>query len=324
MKKKMINKVTLEGVLYQHDLEEKVTSPNSKNPGTHYITGSIDIATDDAMTNIVTVYYTYVTSTTSSGKVNQTFVTLSNILDGTYKTYMEDPSNAVKLRADTSLGLNEFYTKDKNTGEEVLVSQMRNIGGFVSTTQFLNKEEQRNEFRCDMVITKATHVDENEEMGTPEKLTIGGVIFDFRNQILPVEFTVTDPSGITYFMNEDISATNPFVTQVWGPEVNATIVKRTVISSAFGGDEVKETKRTRREFVVAHAAEEPYTWDDEEFITAEELKKCMADRETTLATLKKRRADWEAAKAAAAATPSAFGSTSTTKADAGTIPEFKF
>lgn len=322
MKKKMINKVTLEGVLYQHDLEEKVTGSNSKNPGTHYIAGSIDIATDDAMTNIITVYYTYVTSTTSRGKVNQTFVTLRNILDGTYKTYMEDPSNAVKLRADTSLGLNEFYTKDKNTDEEVLVSQMRNIGGFVSTTQFLNKEEQRNEFRCDMVITKAVHVDENEEADTPEKLTIGGVIFDFRNQILPVEFTVTNPDGINYFMNEDISATNPFVTQVWGPEVNSTIVKRTVVPAAFGGDEVKETKRTRREFLVGHAAEVPYIWDDESFITADELKKCMADRETTLASLKKRRAEWEAQKAAAAATPSAFGFK--TSEAATEIPEFKF
>lgn len=322
MKKKMVNKVTLEGVLYQHDLEEKVTGPNSKNPGTHYIAGSIDVATDDAMTNIVTIYYSYVVSTTSKGAVNKTFVTLNNILEGTYKTYMDDPDNAVKVRVDTSIGLNEFYTKDKNTGEEVLVSQMRNMGGFVQTTQFLNNEDQRNEFRCDMVITKAVHVDENEEAGTPEKLTLGGVIFDFRNQILPVEFTVTSPEGISYFMNEDISGTNPFVTQVWGPEVNSTIVKKTVITSAFGGDEVKETKKTRREFLVTHAAENPYVWDDESFITAEELKKCMGDRETTLAALKKRREEWEAQKAATDSTASAFKAAEVAANSA--IPEFKF
>lgn len=323
MKKKFINKVTLQGILYQHDLEEKVTGPNSKKPGTHYIAGSVDIATDDALTNIVTVYYSYVVPTTSSGGVNKTYVVLDNILNGTYKTYMDDPSNAVKVKVDTSIGLNEFYTDDKNTGEEVLVSQMRNIGGFISTIQYLATEDQRNEFRCDMIITRVAHTEANEETDTPEKVTIGGAIFDFRNQLLPVEFPVTIREGIDYFLSQDISNANPFVTQVSGSEINSTIVKKTVISSAFGGDEVKETKRTRREFLVTHSAAEPYVWDDESFLTAEDLTKCMADRETTLATLKKNRADYKARKATEA---SAFGATapSASAVAATTVPEFKF
>ena len=40
----------------------------SKNPGTPFITGTISIATDDAMTNIVPVHFTYVTATFGSGK----------------------------------------------------------------------------------------------------------------------------------------------------------------------------------------------------------------------------------------------------------------
>lgn len=324
MKKKFVNQVTLEGVLYQHDLEEKVTGPNSKNPGTHYIAGSIDIATDDAMTNVVTVYYTYVTATTSNGGTNRTYGVLENILNGTYKTYMEDPEHAVKLTANTSIGLNEFYTEDKNTGEETLVSQMRNIGGFLGTTTYLNSEERRNEFKCDMVVTKMTYTEANEETGATEKATIGGVIFDFRNQILPVEFTVTDRAGIDYFMNEDISSSNPFVTQVWGPEVNATIVKRTIISSDFGGDEVRETKKYRREFLVTHANKGTLEWGDPSCITPEELTKCMMDRETTLAVLKKRRAEWKANKVKSDMPFGNGSSATTTVSNIGAIPEFKF
>ena len=57
MKKKMINTVHIEGILYSHTLEDKVTGENSKNPGTSYIAGTIDIATDDACTNVVSIHY---------------------------------------------------------------------------------------------------------------------------------------------------------------------------------------------------------------------------------------------------------------------------
>ena len=63
MKKTMINQTHIEGVLYEHALEAKVSGDTSKNPGTPFITGTISIATDDAMTNIVPVHFTYTTAT---------------------------------------------------------------------------------------------------------------------------------------------------------------------------------------------------------------------------------------------------------------------
>ena len=42
MKKRMINTTRIEGVLYQHSLELKVSGPNSKKPGTEFISGNID------------------------------------------------------------------------------------------------------------------------------------------------------------------------------------------------------------------------------------------------------------------------------------------
>ena len=58
MKKTMINQTHIEGVLYEHDLTIKESGENSKNPGTKFISGTISIATDDAMTNIVPIHFT--------------------------------------------------------------------------------------------------------------------------------------------------------------------------------------------------------------------------------------------------------------------------
>ena len=159
MKKTMINQTHIEGILYEHDLQAKVSGDTSKNPGTPFITGTISIATDDAMTNIVPVHFTYVTATFGSGKPNDTYTTLNNIVNGTFGSYMKDGADkAVKLRVDSALGLNEFYT-DRN-GKEELVSAKRNEGGFVHKVDTLDEDEKvRNTFKADMIINCVTHYD---------------------------------------------------------------------------------------------------------------------------------------------------------------------
>ena len=70
MKKNMINSVHIEGVLYSHTLEARVSGENSKNPGTKYIAGDLDIATDENGLNVVTVHYSYVTPTYAQSHVS--------------------------------------------------------------------------------------------------------------------------------------------------------------------------------------------------------------------------------------------------------------
>ena len=159
MKKTMINQTHIEGILYEHDLTLKESGENSKNPGTKFISGTISIATDDAMTNIVPVHFTYVTATFGSGKPNDTFTTLSNIINGTFGSYMKDGADkAVKLRVDSALGLNEFYT-DRN-GKEELVSAKRNEGGFVHKVDALD-EDKHTASEAMAYINKLYHI-ENE------------------------------------------------------------------------------------------------------------------------------------------------------------------
>ena len=44
--KKMINKTHVSGLLYENDLQIRVTGPNSKKPGTTFIMGNVSILTD--------------------------------------------------------------------------------------------------------------------------------------------------------------------------------------------------------------------------------------------------------------------------------------
>lgn len=310
MKAKMINQTHIEGALYQHDLALKVTGENSKNPGTEFISGNIEIATDDAGINIVPVHFTYVTATTAKGSANATFNVLKNIIDGVYKTVMTDGAdNATMLRIDSAIGLNEFYTD--RTGKEELVSVKRNEGGFVHVTPTIADDEKtRNTFECDIIISNVIHVEGDEEKGTIDKATVKGVIFNFRNDLMPVEFSVTNPKAMAYFEDLGASNSNPIFTKIKGRQISESIVRRVEEESAFGEPSIKEYKSTKKDFVITWAMAEPYVWDDDSTITARELTEALAAREIALAEMKRRSDEYKAsqgkAPANAAPAPGAF------------------
>ena len=204
---------------------------------------------------------------------------------------------AAKLRIDSAIGLNDFYTE--RDGKEELVSAKRNEGGFVHTTPSLAEDEKvRNTFEADMIITGATRVEANEERNLPEKVVVKGACFNFRNELLPVEFSATNPNAMNYFEGLEASPKNPIFTKVWGRQISETVVRKITVESAFGEDEVREVPSSRKDWVITGAAKEPYVWDDPSTITAEELTNAMTARQTYLATVKQRAEEYKAQRAA--------------------------
>ena len=299
----VINQTTIAGRVYDHDLALKVSGNSSKNPGTEFINGVLNIATDEACTNVVPVHFSYVTATTRSGAPNATFTAHKGILDGKIKSVMADGKDAAAtVRVDSAIGLNEFYS-DRN-GKEELVSAKRNEGGFVRLNEVLSEDENaRSAFKCDMVITNVVHIEADDEKGTPEKAIVKGVIFDFKKAILPVDFTALNPGAINYYLSLEASPSNPVFTQVWGKQISQTIVTKIVEESAFGEDYVKEVPTTKKDFVITGGKKEPWEWDVEGSITAAELKEAIANREVYLADVKKRQDEYKASKASASPTP---------------------
>ena len=297
MKANMLNRTHIEGVLYQHSLQKKVTGENSQKPGTEFITGTIEVATDNAMVNIVPIHFTYVTAVTSTGKANSAYTVLNDIVNGSVKSVMDHGKDAAtKLRIDSAIGLNDFYTERE--GKVELVSAKRNEGGFIHVANDgINEDEKlRNTFEVDMVITNVRRVEADKERDLPEKVVIKGAIFDFRKSLLPVEFTAENPHAMDYFEGLEASASNPVFTKLKGRQISETIVKKVVEEGAFGEPSVRETRSSTKKYLVTWAAGEPYVWDDESTITVDEMKKAIADRETYLSTVKQRYDEYNASK----------------------------
>ena len=291
MQKNFMNQEFIIGRLYQHNLVMKqVSNKDSKNFGKDFISGTIDVATDEEGLNVIPIHFTYVTEETSTGKKNATFGTLKSIIDGAKTWIVDGKDAALKVRVSTALGLNDFYNQN-----DELVSAKRNEGGFVNPITELPPEGERSSFKFDMIITSTARVEvENDE----DFVRVKGGIFNFRKDLLPIEIVCRKESGgMDYFESLDASPANPVYTQVWGKIVNNVIKKEITQESAFGSAAVRTVTNTVREWQITGARPVEYDFGEEDTITAEELKEAMQNRQVYLANIKKNRDDYLAQKA---------------------------
>ena len=305
--KKMINTTHIEGLVYDHKLEKKVSGDTSKNPGTEFINGILNVATDDKGMNVVPVHFSYVTATTSKGGTNNTYNALARIIDENPSVVKVGRDNAMKVRIDSAVGLNEFFADLK---DEKPVCTKRNEGGFVHIVNEIDEDEKkRSYFETDMLITGVRDVEADPERNLPAKVVVMGYAFDFRNALLPVEYSVTKENGMKYFQRLDCSPANPTFTKVWGRQISQTIKTEITEESAFGEASVRIRETTNRDFVITGTSKVPYMWDDDSTITAMEMKKALQDREIYLAGVKKRQEDYQNSKTNGAAAKTAMANT---------------
>lgn len=304
MRNNWVNSVNVQGYIFNlgdgnRGLQKKVAGPNAKNPGQEFIQGDINIATDDDATNIVTVHFQYVTPTwpARNGKPerpNTTYQTLETIINNSV-SWEEAGKNATTVRIDGNIGVNDFYTRD---GE--LASPKRIEGSFVHLMNGSEKIAERPaKFEADMLIS---NISEHEVEDGDDYVNVRGYVFNFRNDILPVTFTVRSKEGMNYFLDQD----TPMVTKVWGDIVSTTVKTEHKTESAFGAPTVDVTTRTLRAWDIIGASAEPYEWDDESTITRKELKEKLNEREERLAAQKKRDEEYRNSRSG-----SAFTATST-------------
>ena len=300
--KKAINTEHVEGRVYQHDLAIKtVQNKESKNYGKEFIAGNIDVAVDEEGVNVISVHFTYVTEDTKNGGKNATFAALKKIINEGKAWITDGKDAATKVKIDTALALNDFYREDGT-----LVSAKVNEGGFVTIISELCDVSERNTFQADMIITAVskTEADEEKNIAAPF-VTIRGAIFNFRNDLLPIEFVVRSEAGMKHFENCEASNSNPVFTKVWGKINCVTSVTTRTEESAFGEAAVKTYERKTKEWVVTGTARFPYDFGDESVLTADELTKAMQNRQVYLADKKKADEDYRASKATQNATPAA-------------------
>lgn len=283
MKTNWVNTVKVQGYIFNKGEGFRALQKRTSKAGKEYIQGELNIATDEDATNVVTVWFQYVAPTypAKNGKPerpNATYNTLAQIIENT-TTYEEAGTNAQKVRIDGNVGVNDWYNRD---GE--LVSTKRFEGSFVHLMNAGEKLAERPAtFETDMVIS---NIAEREMENAAENyVNVTGYVFNFRQDVLPVTFTVRGEGGMKYFLDQD----TPMVTKVWGDIVSSIVKIEHTTESAFGVPTVDVTTRTIRAWDIIGASAEPMDWDDESTITRAELKKKVLEREERLAEEKKRR-----------------------------------
>ena len=164
------------------------------------------------------------------------------------------------------------------------VSAQRNEGGFITFIKELAPEgTPRNKFTYDMIINKVTVVEPKE--GTDDVLhaRIHGVIFNFRESILPWDLIAYNPKAIEYFEGLGVSSANPIYTQVWGSIKNTTIRVEKEVENAWGEPMIEYSERTRREWVIEGSKPQLYDFTEEDMA---DLQKKIADRNVHLEEVK--------------------------------------
>ena len=305
------NSMNIEGKIYQFNLEEKITGEQSKAPGTHYIAGTIDVATDSSLKNIIQVHYSYVAPTYSSGKPNSSYTAMKRIIDSGKTVLTDGYDEATSIRLNPSYQTNDYFRE----GQDTPVSSPRNEGGFVTivTPDKMRPEGDsgRNKFSFDIVISGVTEKvpDEGDDY-----VVVDGIVFNYNNSaIYPISLTARNKDAMKYFMNLDASKSNPVYTKVWGKIVNIFTTTEKTIESAFGEAAVETVTHRNREYVITGANPVPYEFDSSETITADELKKALQDREVYLASEKKRTEEYRASKNSGEASPAAQAASTVSK-----------
>lgn len=301
MKKKSKNEVKIAGYVYQNNQDSRiglsvktVQNANSANYGKEFISGNLDIAVDEDGMNVITVHFMYVTA--DNEKKKDTFNNLKKIIQNPDKNWiMGGKENAFKVSVTGTLELNEFISNRTNE----IVSAIRIEGGFLNMVNgSLPEPKKRNTFSMDMLINKVNRVEANPEKNIDKDFVrVGGAVFNFRNELLPVTFVCRNEQGMACFEDMDASVSNPTYTNVWGRINCMTIKTERVTESAFGEPEVQTYENKQREWLITGMITVPYEFGDESVMTAEDLKKAVQDREVKLAGIRRDKEEYEARKA---------------------------
>lgn len=308
------NVVYVEGYVYNCSLFSNVAGPNSKNPGQEYINGTVNVATDEDGINIVPVRYTYVVPFWKSGKENETYTILKSLIEGAPTWEKNGKDSAIKLRIQGDVEVNDFMGRD---GTMVETKQVR--GGF---THYANDgfRDKRNNFETDMLITKTNLVEVEDG---DNYMNISGYVFNFRNDFIPVTYTLLNKDGIKYFENLDISMNNPYYTYVFGKIVSTTQRIEKEVETAWGAPQVEYTTRTLRMWEMIGCAPTSYDFDDESTMTIAEFKQGLEAREQQKAEAKAR-AEARNTKSAFDTEPAPFAGGTVSNSSPTSASNFKF
>lgn len=284
--KKMLNNFNVAGYLYQVDLKKNtVKKESSKNFGKSFISGNIEVATDEDITNIIRINFQYVLPQYASGKSNYLYKTLNDFLENrdeyTYIAVGEHKCKRIEVTG--KILTNDFYNKD---GE--LISSIQNVGERINAIK--GDVYFKNTFKVDFLATSFVN-----NSADNKKSVVNGYTFNWNGSLNPVRFKLSNEKGIEFFEEQNISPSSPCFGMVNGTITNKSMVVKVQKSdkeAVFGEILVDEQTRQIKEHLI-NAMENTYTIGDGEVLSFEEINKLKQEREVYLAGQKERQEEYK-------------------------------
>lgn len=268
---KTYNNIEMKGRLYSHNLEVKDFDKGEA------ITGTITLEVDKNGTTVD--IQMFARPTYNSGKKNNTYTVLDDIMAGNYRMVTTDGDEAEWLAVTGNLDVSYYPARNGGGDEEFGLSRgMRLRGAFINQNR---KQEYKNRWTLDMLITQVVEVEADTEKNLPRMARVNGYFVDDYNQrLMEVGFQARKAGAIDYLLGLPASFETPYYVSIWGER---QITKRAVVKkNAFGEDEVKEFDNAT--WAVTGMSTDPYTFGED--ITTDEyekLKKALHDHKAEIA-----------------------------------------
>lgn len=287
---KVNNTVNINGKLFgigRQKLEEK----DGK------IRGSIRVLTSDSSTNnVVEVRFMPQAPFWGQGETkrdNPNYALLKSIMENEQSVEKVGEQDALKLRITGDLTLNSYYRKEGN--DYVLVETTDYRAKFAHDNTSGNAPDCATFDVDGLFLGLDDYLDNNGEPTSFKKVKIG-VIDDYREVIMPMEFKLENPEGIA--LMETYVPQQTYI-RILGSVVNEVTKIRTETQMDFGAPAVQEVTRYNRANLITSASTK-----SDVVISEEDLEKFTANRQKLLAEAKNRAVEAASKKDAA---PVGFG-----------------
>lgn len=262
------NRVIIEGVLVEKNLEIKTLSDNRRA-----IAGKLDIKTDEHSVHTVEVFSMLLKKDGSENSVAKGLQTVMN----DYKSIQEvGEENADKVRITSGeLRKNEYWGQDGQ-----LKSYPQIFTNFINRVKPNEEYNPRATFEVELYIQSILpEIKGEEETG---RIVIKGLIPLYGGKVVPHEFVVANEKAIAYIeQNYEVGNT----VKLKGNVINSVETRVEIEEMAFGEDIERTITKSVREFLVTGGTP-PYDEDGEKAFTPEQIKKALVEREMFIDELK--------------------------------------
>lgn len=284
--KKMINKVSVQGLFYEGNLKL------SKQ----YVNGKLSVLTSAPNSGVTNTCELKVIAGPRYGnkpdaKLNPNYPLYESLMNtGNEKAYLHVGEQAQGVSISGSLGANYFVPRGTDLKRENVRCPLQYDASFITFVDgnLLTPADYKATFETDIVITSIVPEMSKPVGDTPAMETgnifVKGYIFDYKGVAIEASFIAkaTEDGSygpVDYFT--DLSSEFPVFTKIWGVINGFKVVSEKREESAFGAPKIVSFETTKKELVITGALPQPYP---EGMITAEEFQESLQQREIAIAT----------------------------------------